>query len=69
MKSKNEQKKIVRVSFEYLLEDGSKQTKFVENEDAEKWNEMMKTVCVLAEIHGQPQAWSKLTWQEIIKLK
>ena len=67
MTSKNEQQKIVRVSFEYLLEDGSKKTKFVEGEDAEKWNEMMKTVCVLADIHGQPQAWSNLDWREMIE--
>ncbi len=69
MKVKNEQKKIVKISFEYLLEDGSKQIKFVENEDAEKWNEMMKTLCGLAENRRQNPDWSKLNWQEVIESK
>jgi len=69
MTVKDEDKKVVRVSFQCLRNDGSKLTKFIENDDAEKWNDMMKTVCVLAEIHGQPQAWSKLNWQKVIESK
>lgn len=59
----------IKVSFEYLLENKFKKTKFLEGKDAEKWNEVMKTVCVLADIHGQPKDWTNLDWLEVIESK
>lgn len=57
-------KKLVKISFEYLFEDRSRQIRFLENIEAQKWEEKMKHVCVFAEIHKQNPSWSDLNWQE-----
>ncbi len=59
-----ENKKLVKVSFEYLLSDGGKQIRFLEGEELQKWENWIKQVCVLAEIHGDNPNWSSLDWQE-----
>ena len=57
-------KELVKISFEYLLDDGSRQIRFLENEEARKWEEKMKQVCVYAEIHRRNPSWNDLNWQE-----
>ena len=59
-----EDKKLVKVSFEYLLSDCGKQTRFLEGEELQKWQDWIKQVCLLAEIHGTNPHWSRLDWQE-----
>ncbi len=59
-----EDKKLVKVSFEYLLSDGGKQIRFLEGEELQKWENWIKQVCVMAEIHSDNPNWSSLDWQE-----
>ena len=59
-----ENKKLVKVSFEYLFSDDEKQIRFLEGEELQKWENWIKQVCVLAEIHGDNPNWSSLNWQE-----
>ena len=59
-----EDKKLVKVSFEYLLSDGGKQIRFLEAEELQKWQNWIKQVCLLAEIHGDNPNWGSLDWQE-----
>ena len=59
-----EARKLVKVKFEYLLSDGGKQIRFLEGEALQKWQDWIKQVCVLAEIHGDNSNWGSLNWQE-----
>ncbi len=61
---KSEEKQLVKVKFEYLLSDGRKQIRFLEGEELQKWQDWIKQVCLLAEIHGDNPNWSSLDWQE-----
>ncbi len=62
-----EDKKLVKVSFEYRLSDGGKQIRFLEGEALKKWQDWIKQVCLLAEIHGDNPNWGSLDWQEETK--
>jgi len=53
-----ENKKLIKVSFEYLLSDGDRQTRFLEGKELQKWEDWIKQVYVLAEIHGDNPNWS-----------
>lgn len=59
-----ENKKLVKVSFEYLFSDDEKQIRSLEGEELQKWQDWIKQVCLLAEIHGNNPNWSSLNWQE-----
>ena len=55
-----EDKKLVKVKFEYLLSDGEKQIRFLEGEKLQTWENWIKQVCILAELHGENPSWSSL---------
>jgi hypothetical protein len=62
-----ENKKLVKVTFEYDLSDGSKLKVMLEGKDAEQWDEWLKQVCGLAFVHNKNPEWGSLNWKRLIQ--
>jgi len=56
-------KRLIKVQF--FFDDGS--SKFLENEEAEKWSRWNNNLCQIASFHGQNPEWSELDWKYMIE--
>lgn len=55
--------KLLSVSL-YVERDGHFIRRYLEGEDAEKWNKWCQSVSTLAHVHGCNPAWETLNWKE-----
>lgn len=55
--------KTIKLELTVEEEDGRKVIKSLEGAEAEKWQQWMENVCMLAWTHGQNPPWGELNWQ------
>jgi hypothetical protein len=56
--------KTLRIEIVVQEDDGRTIVKTLEREDAEKWSEMVASVCMLAEMRRANPDWGSLNWQK-----
>lgn len=57
--------KLVKVTFEYLTEDGRTLVRTLEEgEEVARFEEFNQRVCLLAHMHGDNPPWETLRWVE-----
>jgi len=56
--------KTLRIEIVVQEDDGRRIVKTLEGEDAEKWSEMVASVCMRAEMHNANPDWGSLRWQK-----
>jgi hypothetical protein len=54
--------KLVKAELTYEREDGSRYSKSVEGEQAQRWKEMTDGVCFMAHVHGANPPWEDIQW-------
>ena len=54
---------IEKINFFVKNPDKTVSVKTIEGEDAKRWEEMMVSVCMFADVHGVNPDWSKLNWK------
>ncbi len=57
-------RRLIRVTFEYETDAGSRIMSTLDGEQVAEWERQIQHVCLLAHVHDSNPDWSKFNWTE-----